>query len=158
VRNKILTGAAFTAALSGLIALEGMKTEAYKDIAGIPTICAGTTRNVKMGDTKTKQQCWSIAEAEFREYEKFVIDKVKVPLNPNQQTSLVWFTINVGKYGFADSTALTRFNRGDYTGGCNALAMWDKVTINGKKVVSKGLQNRRAAEVSLCLKPYPSSF
>lgn len=154
MRNKPLVGAAFAAALSGLVALERMELIAYKDIVGVPTICAGTTRGVKMGDTKTKEQCWSIAEKEYREYEKVVIDTIKVPLNPNQQAALTWFTVNVGKYGFMDSTATARFNRGDYTGGCQALGMWNKVTINGKKVVSKGLVNRRNAEIKLCLKPY----
>lgn len=144
------------AALSGLVGLEGMKTKAYKDIVGVPTICAGTTRGVKMGDTKTVEQCWSIATSEFREYEKVVIDTIKVPLNPNQQTALVWFTVNVGKYGFIDSTAAARFNRSDYTGGCHALRMWNKVTVNGRKVFSKGLDNRRAAEEALCLKPFQS--
>lgn len=144
---------AFSAALAGLISLEGMELTAYRDIVGVPTICAGTTRGVKMGDTKTVQQCWTIAAAEFREYEKTVIDGITVPLNTNQQAALTWFTVNVGKYGFMDSTARRRFNAGDYVGGCQAMGMWNKVTINGRKVVSKGLQNRRQAEIDLCLKP-----
>lgn len=156
LRNKSLVGAAFSAALAGLITLEGMELTAYRDIVGVPTICAGTTRGVKMGDTKTPEQCWSIAAAEFKEYEQFVLSKVRVPLNPNQQTSLVWFTINVGKYGFADSTTLRELNARNYTRACNAIPMWDKVTVNGKKVVSKGLQNRRKVERDLCLKPYRS--
>lgn len=156
MRNRILMGAAFSAALSGLVALEGMRTTAYLDIVGKPTICAGTTEGVKLGDTKTVQQCWSIAEAEFRKFEKVVIDGITVPLNPNQQTALVWFSVNIGKYGFLDSTARARFNRGDYVGGCHALRMWNKVTVNGRKVFSKGVDNRRAAEEALCLKPYQS--
>lgn len=156
MRNKLLTGAAFAAALSGLVTLEGMKTEAYLDIVGVPTICAGTTHGVKLGDKKTVEQCWTIAAAEYRSYEKVVIDTIKVPLNPNQQTALTWLAVNIGKYGFIDSTAAARFNRGDYTGGCNAIRMWNKVTIDGRKVFSKGLDNRRAVEETLCLKPYPS--
>ncbi|UVN13199.1 endolysin [Pseudomonas phage vB_PaeP_FBPa6] len=31
--------------------------------------------------------------------------------------------------------------------------MWNKVTINGQKVVSKGLVNRRNAEIKQCLEP-----
>ena len=154
MRNKALAGAAFSAALAGLISLEGMELTAYKDIVGVPTICAGTTRGVKMGDTKTAEQCWTIAAAEYREYEKTVIDNVKVSLNPNQQAALTWFTVNVGKYGFIGSTSLREFNRGDYAAGCKALRMWNKVTVNGRKVVSKGLDNRRKAEEALCVKPY----
>lgn len=153
MRNRALTGAAFAAALSGLITLEGMRTTAYLDIVGVPTICAGTTRGVKLGDVKTPEQCWTIAAAEYREYEKFVIDNVKVPLNANQQSALTWFTINVGKTGFYDSTARRQINAGNYTAGCQAMGMWNKVTINGQKVVSKGLTNRRNAEIAQCLRP-----
>lgn len=153
MRNKALVGAAFSAALAGLISLEGMELTAYKDIVGVPTICAGTTRGVKMGDTKTAEQCWTIAASEYREYEKTVTNGITVPLNSNQQAALTWFTVNVGKYGFLDSAARRKFNSGDYVGGCQALGMWNKVTLNGRKVVSKGLQNRRQAEINLCLKP-----
>lgn len=153
MRNKALVGAAFSAALAGLITLEGMELTAYKDIVGVPTICAGTTRGVKMGDTKTAEQCWTIAASEYREFEKTVIDNIKVPLTSNQQTALTWFCVNVGKGGCTGSTTFRRFNAGDSVGGCHALRMWNKVTVNGKKVVSKGVDNRRAAEERLCLKP-----
>jgi len=153
LRNKILTGAAFAAALSGLIGLEGMELVAYKDIVGVPTICSGTTRGVKMSDTKTAEQCWTIAASEYREYEKTVIDNIKVPINKNQQASLTYFCVNVGKYGCAGSTTFREFNAGNPEKGCRALRMWNKGTINGKKVVIKGLDNRRKAEETLCLKP-----
>ena len=51
---------AFTAA--GLIAVgivggfEGLRTKAYRDVVGVPTICFGETRGVKMGDTATDAQ------------------------------------------------------------------------------------------------------
>ena len=151
MRNKALFGAAFTAALGGLVSLEGMRTTAYLDIVGVPTICAGTTRGVKLGDTKTKEQCWSIAAAEFREYEKVVIDNIKVPLKPNVQASAVWFCINVGKNGCTNSTAFRLFNEGKIAEGCHAYRMWNKVTVNGRKVVSRGLDNRRKAEEAVCL-------
>lgn len=153
MRNKALAGVAFSAALAGLISLEGMELTAYKDIVGVPTICAGTTRGVKMGDTKTAEQCWTIAASEYREFEKTVIDNIKVPLNANQQTALTWFCVNVGKSGCTNSTAFREINAWNYVRGCNALRMWNKVTVNGRKVVSKGLDNRRKAEESLCLKP-----
>lgn len=153
MRNKPLIGAVFAAALSGLIGLEGMKLTAYRDIVGIPTICAGTTAGVKMGDTKTAAQCWTIAEHEYRKFEKVVIDNVKVPLTTNQQIALTYFCLNVGEYGCKTSTALRQINAGNYTAGCQAMAMWNKVTVNGVKAVSKGLVNRRAAEVKRCLAP-----
>lgn len=153
MRNKALTGAAFAAALSGLVTLEGMRTTAYLDVVGVPTICAGTTRGVKLGDTKTEAQCWTLAAAEFREYEQTVIDNIKVKLKPNEQAALVFFCVNVGKNGCKGSTTFREFNAGNSEKGCRALRMWNKGTVNGRKVVIKGLDNRRAAEEALCLNP-----
>lgn len=152
MRNTALTGSALAAAISGLFALEGVEYFAYKDIAGVPTLCAGTTLGVRMGDRATPQQCWDMTVRDFKKHELAVLDSIHVPLNVNQQTALTFFCYNIGTYGCKDSTAFKLINAGDYKAGCQAMAMWNKVTINGKKVVSKGLNNRRAAEVSLCLK------
>lgn len=80
MRNKALAGAAFSAALAGLISLEGMELTAYKDIVGVPTICAGTTRGVKMGDTKTAEQCWTVAASEYRSSRRLLSTTSKCPL------------------------------------------------------------------------------
>lgn len=156
--NKPLVGAVFAAALSGLVALEGMRTTAYLDSVGVPTICAGTTKGVKLGDRKTEEQCWTIAEAEYREYEQHVISRLKVKVDPQVQIALTYFAVNVGKGGYSGSTALARINAGDIQGGCSALRMWNKGRIHGKLVVIKGLDNRRAAEERLCKSKSPSLF
>lgn len=153
MRNRALGGAALAAAITGLMALEGVELTAYRDIAGVPTLCAGTTLNVKMGDKATPQQCWDMTVADFKKHEKPVLDKIKVPLTTNQQTALTYFCYNIGIYGCSTSRAFRLFNSGDYVAGCNAMGMWNKITVNGRKVVSKGLQNRRNAEIVLCLKP-----
>lgn len=153
MRNKALTGAALAAAIGGLYSLEGLELFAYKDIAGVPTICAGTTLNVKMGQKATPQQCWDMTVKDYQIHERAVLQGIKVPLTVNRQTALTFFCYNIGVYGCLDSAAFKLFNAGDYRAGCQAMALWNKVTINGKKVVSKGLQNRRAAEVKLCLAP-----
>lgn len=151
MRNKALTGAAFTAALSGLVAFEGMELTAYKDIVGVPTICAGTTAGVKMGDRKTAEQCWEIAGEEYRKYESAVLRVIDKPMKPQHQKAFTYLAVNIGVSGFANSTTAIRFNAGDVEGACHAIRLWNKVTVNGKKVVSKGLDNRRKAEEALCL-------
>lgn len=155
MRNKALAGAALAAAIGGLYQLEGVKTNAYLDIAGVPTICAGTTLGVKMGDKATAQQCWDMTVADFRKHERPVLDKIKVSLNTNQQTALAFFCYNVGITACTNSTAFRLINQGDYAAGCKAMGMFNKVRINGVLVHSKGLQNRRNAEIDLCLKPVP---
>lgn len=153
MRNKAIGGAALAAAIAGLIGLEGMSLPAYRDIAGVPTICAGSTLGVKMGDRATPQQCWEMTVRDYQKHEKAVLRGITVPLNVNQQVALTFFCYNVGVYACMDSTAFRKINAGDYTAGCQAMALFNKVTVNGRKVVSNGLRNRRAAEVKKCLAP-----
>lgn len=151
MRNKALAGAALAAAISGLYVLEGVELTAYRDIAGVPTICAGTTKGVRMGQKATPEQCWAMTVRDYQIHERAVLRGVTVPLNANQQTALTFFCYNVGVYACLDSTAFREFNAGNYRAGCQAMALFNKVTVNGRKVVSQGLINRRAAEVKLCL-------
>lgn len=77
---------------------------------------------------------------------------VKVPLTDNQFAALVAFTMNAGVGALSTSTLLKKLNQGD-TGSVPAeLAKWNKTTIDGKKIVSGGLKNRRAAEAGLFVK------
>lgn len=153
MRNRILSGAALVAAITGLYQLEGVETQAYRDIAGVPTICAGTTLGVKMGDKATPQQCWDMTVIDYKKHEQAVLDSIKVPLNLNQQMALTFFCYNVGVYACKSSTAFRTINAGNYTAGCQAMGLFNKITVNGRKVVSKGLVNRRNSEIALCLKP-----
>lgn len=36
---------------------EGLRTRAYPDMVGVPTVCFGETRGVKLGDVYTVEQC-----------------------------------------------------------------------------------------------------
>lgn len=150
--NKRIGGAVLALALGGLGLHEGMEYVAYRDIAGVPTICAGTTSGVKMGDTATKAQCYDMTLKDYRRFEDIVLRNVTIPLQVNEQVALTYFCYNVGP-ACAQSTTFRLFNQGRTLAGCQALAMWNKVTINGRKVVSKGLVNRRAAEIKLCVTP-----
>lgn len=150
--NKQISGAVLALALGGLGLHEGMKYTAYTDIVGVPTICAGTTAGVKLGDTATPAQCYSMTLADYRRFEGIVLRNITIPLRVNEQIALTYFCYNVGP-ACAASTTFRLFNQGRVLDGCKALAMWNKVTINGRKVVSKGLDNRRAAEINLCVTP-----
>lgn len=150
--NKRILGAALTLALGGLAAHEGMEYVAYKDIVGVPTICAGATRGVSLGDKATPQQCYDMTLKDYRRFEDVVLKNITIPLRQNEQVALTYFCYNVGP-ACATSTAFKLFNQGRTREGCEAMGMWNKVTINGRKVVSKGLVNRRNAEIALCVTP-----
>ncbi|PCK86338.1 lysozyme [Rhizobium sophoriradicis] len=84
--------------------------------------------------------------------ERAVATSVKVDLTDNQFGALVMFTFNAGVRAFKSSTLLKKLNAGNYAAVPGELAKWNKTTIDGKKVVSNGLVNRRAAEAGLWAK------
>lgn len=138
-----------------IAAKEGVRLSAYRDIVGVPTICYGSTRGVKMGMRMTRAQCDALLRAEVSEYrhglhryfEPITIEKWLPPTRDAAYTSLAF---NVGIRAAGQSTAVKRLNRGDIRGGCDALTWWNKA---GGRVV-RGLVLRRAEERAMCMQGY----
>lgn len=129
---------------------------AYRDIAGVWTNGYGHTEGVTgISPTITTQQ----AEADLlREAQRFaagVDSLVTVPLNDNQRDALILFAFNNGLGAFASSTLLKVLNAGDYAAVPAQMMRWVYFTnpTTKKKEPSNGLSARRAAEVSLWLRP-----
>lgn len=72
-----------------------------------------------------------------------------VKLNENQFSALVSLTFNIGEGAFAKSTLLAKLREGDYAAAADQFAVWNKGTVNGKKVPINGLIRRREAERQL---------
>jgi lysozyme len=70
-------------------------------------------------------------------------------LNDNQFSAFVCLAFNIGLHAFAGSSALSFANTGELSDVPAHIELWDKTTVNGRLVVSAGLQHRRAAEVAL---------
>lgn len=128
---------------------EGLRLEAYKDVAGVWTIGYGHTGGVKAGDSITLEQAKQLLDQDLVRFEKAVNDGVKRPMTQNQYNAFVSLAYNIGVSGFLGSTALRRFNAGDVKGAADAITWWNQA---GGKVV-KGLVRRRAAERDLFLTP-----
>lgn len=126
---------------------EGRKNHAYLDVAGVPTVCDGFTRGVKLGDYKTNAECDALLQSELRDSFKTVERHVKVPLTEPTKAALASFVYNVGPGAFRSSTMLRKLNAGDRIGACNELKRW--VYAGGKKW--NGLIKRRDVENWLCL-------
>ncbi|MGE0635802.1 MAG: lysozyme [Bacteroidia bacterium] len=82
-------------------------------------------------------------------YEAPVRKALKIKLNDDQVGALVSFAYNVGIGSFNNSSGLTFLNKGDIKEAGNRLLLWNKGTINGVKVVLKGLTYRRMSERDL---------
>ena len=124
---------------------EGLRLSAYLCPAGIPTIGYGHTKDVKLGDTCTREQAEEWLENDFFMAKNDVKAVVKVPLRENQLDALASFVFNLGVRKLIQSTLLKKLNAGDYSG---AAAEFDKWVFAGK-VKLNGLVKRRAKERQL---------
>ena len=161
LRRK-LVGAAGAGALAiatifigGKDGVEGRKYEAYKDVAGVWTVCDGHTgTDIIRGKTYTDRECDRLLWNDLQPVKKTVDSLVKVPLNEYQRAALYSFTYNVGSGSFSKSTLLKKLNAGDQDGACEELRRW--VYAGGMKF--RGLMNRRDMERSMCLAEGPNDI
>jgi len=137
------------AAIALVGAWEGLRTVAYRDVVGIPTVCFGETRGVKMGDSYTVEECKAMLGDGLIEFEQGIRSCLVAPdsIPANSYVAFLSLSYNIGQRAFCRSTVARKANAGDIVGACNAIPMWNRA---GGKVV-KGLVNRRADERRLCL-------
>lgn len=148
--SKLAKGGAVAAAAIALVgAWEGLRTVAYRDVVGIPTVCFGETRGVKMGDRYTVEQCKVMLGDRLVEFEtgirRCMAEPDKVP--DSVYVASISLAYNIGQRGFCRSTVVRRINAENYKGACDAFLMW--VKAGGRTI--KGLVNRRKAEREYCL-------
>ncbi|MEP1943144.1 MAG: lysozyme [Sulfitobacter sp.] len=131
---------------------EGKRNKAYADIVGVPTICYGSTRGVRLGMVMTDAQCLALLSDEVAEYREglhgyFSKATRSSRLTAKRDAAYTSTAFNCGVRAIGRSTATRRLNAGDIRGGCTALTWWNKA---GGRVI-RGLVNRRAREKALCL-------
>lgn len=147
-RSIFYAGSAVALALFASVAKwEGVRYSAYLDVVGVPTICYGETRGVKLGQRKTPEECAAMLEPRLKEFEKQVLACTKVELPEKTQAAFVHFAYNVGGGGYCKGSVAREANKGNLAGACDNL----KKYIYAKGKIFKGLVNRRAAEHKLCM-------
>ena len=137
-------------AIAAVGAYEGLRLNSYPDVVNVATICYGETKNVKLGQTATKEDCDAKLAARLVEFNDGVNSCVTWNLRDNERAAAVSLAYNIGVGAFCQSTVVRRFNAGDKAGACDAFLMWNRA---GGKVV-QGLVNRRQKEREMCLKDY----
>ena len=135
------------------IPCEGLRQKAYLDPVGLPTICMGSTKGVKMGDFRTVPECQALLTKEMDDVIKHV-ESCRPGLPANVLAAFADASYNLGPKIACDthaSTAARRLAAGDYPGACRELGRWNRATVAGISVELPGLTKRRNLEQELCL-------
>ncbi len=143
-KNKFVA-ATLVLSLAGLLsiaAFEGMKPLAYRDPVGIPTVCAGHTKGVRIGQVKTENECQELLRKDASEAGNWVGKCTMALVTQAQYDALVSLAFNIGGPAYCRSTLVRKLNAGDCQGAANEFLRW--VKARGK--VLAGLVKRRAEE------------
>lgn len=129
---------------------EGFRSKAYRCPAGIWTIGYGHTSaagmpHVYKGMTVTKEEAKALLKRDVVQYERAVLNYVRVSMTQNEFDALVSFCYNIGVTAFSKSSVVRFLNSGKKGLVGSGLALWTK---GGGKVLP-GLVKRRAMECDL---------
>ena len=128
--------------LSLIKKFEGCELKAYRCPANVLTIGYGITKNVTENMEISQEEADEMLNEEITEYEEYVNNMVKVPLEQNQFDSLCAWVFNLGPTNLEKSTLLKLLNAGDYHLIPSQIRRWNKA--GGETL--KGLIRRREAE------------
>ena len=143
---------------------EGFRAAAYRCPAGHWTIGYGITAMAGIGVKPAPGM--RVTEAEADRHLRQALDRfaaqirpaITAPINENEFGAFLSLAYNIGPGGFRGSSALRHFNAGDKARAAASIKLWNKATVNGKKVTMQGLVNRRADEVRLFLTPAAPTY
>lgn len=124
---------------------EGLRLNAYRCPANVPTIGYGSTGpHVRMGMTITEAEAERLLRDDVDRFER-AVERLAPGATQGQFDSLVSLSFNIGEAAFERSTLLAKHRAGDFAGAEAQFARWNK----GGGRVLPGLVTRRAAEAAL---------
>ena len=142
-----------------IVRLEGLRLDAYRDVAGLLTIGVGhlLTRSelssgkihiagqpVRWGDGITQQQALALLDQDLDETER-AVERLAPGLTDAQFDALVSWTFNVGIGALANSTLLRKIRAGKLEDVPQQMMRW----VRAGGVVVPGLIRRREQEAAL---------
>lgn len=119
-----------------------------------------------------RKSCKSISKEKYEKFKNGLSDKeandllkkdievrenrikniIKVPLYQQEFDAIVSLYYNIEDSLRQDYTIMKCLNKKDYEGAGKAFLLWNKGTVNGQKVILRGLDSRRKAESNIFLK------
>jgi lysozyme len=147
---------------------EGHRTQPYRDVTGIPTVCYGHTGNDIQHRAYTPEECKQFLHDDMLEASRVVHRCIIRQMPVNVEAALTDFAFNIGpgrvgirpdhkdgKDGLCTlkdgrkSQIRILANAGNWHGVCNQFQYW--ASAGGKRLA--GLVRRRQAEYTLCVSP-----
>ena len=150
ISRQSVAGLGISAAvLIAVLMSEGYRDEAYIPVPGdVPTIGAGRTEGVKLGDTTepVREMVFLLNNLENK-YAAGIRKCIKVSLHQHEFDAYLSLSYNIGISAFCNSTLTKKLNASDYAGACKQILVWNK--FKGKPL--RGLTIRRQQEYEKCL-------
>ena len=149
LRNKIVGALAGASLLGGGITAviqnnEGYSSTAYRDSAGVPTICYGETRGVQMGQKRSLSDCQKQLIQSAGEHAQALVGLPEslpdVPLLGSLDLAY-----NVGVAGFNSSTPKRELAKGNYKAAGKAVLEWRYISKKQKQSPGVGWEWRSAS-------------
>lgn len=149
LRNKIVGALAGASLLGGGITAviqnnEGYSSTAYRDSAGVPTICYGETKGVQMGQKRSLSDCQKQLIQSAGEHAQALVGLPEslpdVPLLGSLDLAY-----NVGVAGFNSSTPKRELAKGNYKAAGKAVLKWRYISKRQKQSPGIGWEWRSAA-------------
>ena len=142
LRTRVVAALAGATMLGGAITEvvqhnEGLSLTAYKDSAGVPTICYGETKGVKMGQRATLSDCQKQLIESAGEHAK-ALDGLPVQLSDVALVGSVDFIYNVGVAVFNGSAVKRHLKSLDYAAAGKAVLDWRYISKYQQKSPGTG--------------------
>jgi lysozyme len=147
--SRIKKGGALAAtAVAAVGAYEGLRLAAYRDPVGVPTVCYGETRGIRMGQKFTKAECDQMLLKALDEFgdgiEKCVPNLKSVP--EKRYVAHLSLAYNIGVGGYCKSSIARLQKAGDDLAACDRFLLYNKA--GGRELA--GLTKRRKDERVMC--------
>lgn len=126
---------------------EGLRLQAYRCPAGVPTIGWGHTEGVRMGQSITEQQAENFLTEDLKPVER-LLNTMDISFRQEQFDALACWIFNLGRGTFVSSTLCKRIQEGAGDEQiADEIVRW--VHAAGKPLV--GLMKRRVSEANMFL-------
>ncbi|WP_374572488.1 lysozyme [Phenylobacterium sp.] len=161
VAGGVSLAAVVAAAVPFIAEWEGLRLDPYDDLAHVRTVCYGETQGVEER-RYSKAECDAMLVKAVERHARPIRACIPADTPLMAQVAFASMGYNIGVANFCGSITARRARARDFAGACAAIPRWNKVKVSrarcpytpapGKDclVVSKGLDNRRAAERALC--------